>query len=540
MRNFMRNWTAGERRKFARNMQFESTARQIGFSGFRLAALIAPVLIVLGLSGIATAMVAHHGAGTGVLVAGAGIAAMPVMNVNPKQLHALRQQKIDLKNEAQEILDKVFAAENKATPEQQKRLDELKTSLEATNAILSSIESFLDDERHHGKVVQTPGAVSRDLNGKKVYAKLGDQMVANGMKPTSRSGELAPFESLADQMRAIRNSEVRKVVDPRLAEIQAAALGGNESAPADGGFLVIPEYAQQLIQHAYDTGLLINRCFKMPMNSARLIMHAVDEDSRVDGSRWGGVLGYWLAEAGTYTATKPKFREMQLVANKLIALCYATEEQLQDGPAWEAYVREAVPQELAFKIDTAIVSGAGAGQPLGFLNSGAVVSVAKEGSQTAATVVTNNVLKMHKRMFARSRPTAAWLINQEIEDQLYTLAFANPSGSVLFTTPMYVPPGYNGNNTPYGMLLGKPVIPIEQASALGTQGDINLVDLQQYLLAQHSDVRADTSIHVAFLTGEQAFRFMLRVDGQPMWKKPLTPYKGSSTLSPFITLDTRA
>jgi len=63
--------------------------------------------------------------------------------------------------------------------------------------------------------------------------------------------------------------------------------------------------------------------------------------------------------------------------------------------------------------------------------------------------------------------------------------------------------------------------------------------MTQYILAQRADVRADTSIHVAFLTGEQAFRFMLRLDGQPTWKKPLTPYKGSNTKSPFVTLATR-
>ncbi len=50
----------------------------------------------------------------------------------------------------------------------------------------------------------------------------------------------------------------------------------------------------------------------------------------------------------------------------------------------------------------------------------------------------------------------------------------------------------------------------------------------------------DTSIHVAFLTGEQAFRWQLRHDGQPFWKKPLTPKNGSSTLSPFVALATRS
>jgi hypothetical protein len=38
----------------------------------------------------------------------------------------------------------------------------------------------------------------------------------------------------------------------------------------------------------------------------------------------------------------------------------------------------------------------------------------------------------------------------------------------------------------------------------------------------------------------RAFRFMLRIDGQPTWKKPLTPYQGSVTKSPFVALATRS
>jgi HK97 family phage major capsid protein len=97
------------------------------------------------------------------------------------------------------------------------------------------------------------------------------------------------------------------------------------------------------------------------MNSARTIINAVDEDSRVDGSRWGGLLAYWLYEAQQYQGTKPKFREVQLVANKLIGLVYATEELLEDSAAFESYIDAVVPQELAFKADDAILNGLGAG-----------------------------------------------------------------------------------------------------------------------------------------------------------------------------------
>jgi hypothetical protein len=45
---------------------------------------------------------------------------------------------------------------------------------------------------------------------------------------------------------------------------------------------------------------------------------------------------------------------------------------------------------------------------------------------------------------------------------------------------------------------------------------------------------------VAFLTDEEVFRWILRFDGQPIRNSALTPYKGTNTTSPFVTLATRA
>ena len=453
-----------------------------------------------------------------------------------QNIFALRQRKSELAAQASNLL----ADSKRGIPRQS--LANIKAELAAVeDEIIQTEEQLARECGQRAPLAAWMGQSherGNNMSRKTVYAKLSDQIVANGMKPTQKSDSLAPFASFAEQLRAVFSSECSRGVnvDPRLVEIQAA-LGGNESVPAEGGFLVIPEFAQGLIRRTYDVALISSKCFKLPMTSSRLIMHAVDEDSRKDGSRWGGIQAFWLAESATYSPTKPKFREMQFVANKLIALSYATEEQLADGPAWEAYVNEAVPQELAFAIDTAVFSGPGAGAPLGINNSGALVVVPKVSGQTAATIVTTNILQMWSQMWARSRANAVWFVNQDIEPQLIPLTLGAPSlGQVL----IYSTPGINGNPGPYGKMFGRDVIPVEQASTLGTQGDIMLADMSQYLLAQRADVRADTSIHVAYLTGEQAFRFMLRLDGQPTWKKPLTPYQGSALKSPFITLATRS
>lgn len=345
------------------------------------------------------------------------------------------------------------------------------------------------------------------------------------------------FSSLGEQLRAvIQAARPGGSIDQRLT-VKAAASGMSEGVPSDGGFLVQQDFVAELLKRTYETGVLASRCRRIPIstNANGLKMNAVDESSRANGSRWGGVQAYWENEADAATGSKPKFRPMELSLKKLLGLCYATDELLQDAAALESVIMQAFAEEFAFKVDDAIFRGTGAGQPLGILSSNALIAVAKEAGQAADTIVAENIMKMWSRMWARSRQNAIWLINQEDEVQLGQLSMPIGTGGM----PVYMPAG-GLSQTPYSSLYGRPVIPIEQASALGDLGDIALVDLSQYLLIDKGGINTAASIHVRFLYDESVFRFVYRVDGQPIWSTALTPYKGASTLSPFVALAARA
>jgi HK97 family phage major capsid protein len=346
-----------------------------------------------------------------------------------------------------------------------------------------------------------------------------------------------PFKSLGEQLKAIANAYLHPhAMDDRL-KAQKATLGANETTAADGGFLVQQDFTQAIMTMAHDTAVISSRCRNIPVgaNSNGLKMNAIDESSRANGSRWGGVRGYWLAEGGTITASQPKFRQMSWELKKLGALMYSTDELLADTTALGAVMQQAAGEELAFMLDDSILNGSGAGQPLGVLNSPALVTISKETGQAAATVVYQNIQKMWARMWARSRTNAVWLINQDVEPALNSMDFPVGTGGV----PVYLPPG-GLSQAPLGTLMSRPVIPTEFNATLGTVGDIVLADFSQYLLVDKGGVQGATSIHVQFLTDQTAFRWIYRVDGQPLWHSALTPYKGSNTLSPFLALATRA
>ena len=140
-------------------------------------------------------------------------------------------------------------------------------------------------------------------------------------------------------------------------------------------------------------------------------------------------------------------------------------------------------------------------------------------------------------MYAPSRRNAVWLINQDIEPQLDAMAFDPAATS---KTPVYLPPG-GVSNAPYASLKGRPVVPIEACSTLGTQGDIILADMTQYwAITKGQDVRQDVSMHLYFDQGLMAYRFTFRVTGQPIWGASLSPENGSNTRSCFVALDTRS
>lgn len=359
--------------------------------------------------------------------------------------------------------------------------------------------------------------------------------VGFAVEETSTPVHPKPFKSFGDQLQAVAKfyRSNGSDVDNRLFEVKATGL--SEGTPSDGGFLVQQDFQAGILMRSYEMGALLSRVNKIPVSAGSngLRLNAIDEVSRAS-SRWGGIISYWLAEAGTKLATRPKFRQMDLRLEKLIGLCYATDELLADGAALEAVISQGFSEEITFRTEDAIFSGSGAGMPLGVMPSSALVTVAKEAGQAADTVAAENISKMWARMWAKSRANAVWFINQDVEPQLDAMGVTVGLGGI----PVYMPPGGLAD-APYGRLKGRPVIIVEYASTLGDVGDILLADLSQYLLIDKGGVQAATSIHVQFVTDETAFRFVYRVDGQPAWNSPLTPFKGTNTLSPFVTLAAR-
>lgn len=334
-----------------------------------------------------------------------------------------------------------------------------------------------------------------------------------------------PFESTGHFFQAVKNAAFYPGnQDVRLIPLKATGL--SENVPADGGYLLAPQLSGGILEKMHKEAQILPRVStdQIGPNSNSMLYNAVDESSRADGSRWGGVRGYWVAEAGSITASKPTFRQMELKLKKVAALCYATDELLADATALESWLSRTVPMELRFQTESAIVRGNGVGKPLGIMNSPALVSVTRiDANEIDATDIAN----MWARRWAGVNDYV-WIANSSIFPQLINLTLGN--------APYLQPANSPGQADPSFSLYGKPYLESEYTYPLGTTGDLMLASLSQYQTINKGGVASASSIHVQFTTDETAFRFIYRIDGQPLWNSALTPYDAGSTLSPFVVL----
>lgn len=424
------------------------------------------------------------------------------------------------------------------------RKEKLTAEGDALHALATAAGAYTDEQRaRRDAIVAELDQIDADIEGERALSAHLLKSKEAG-KPEPQAPKAGGFASLGEQLIAVRQAAINPpATDQRLHAINAEFLaavpgtGSNTTVGFDGGFLIQTDFQPGLLDRIFAGSQLANLTTPREIGAGfnGTAWNVIDETSRATGSRGGGVQGYWIQEGASLTASRPKLARQELTLGKLAALWYATDEQLQDATATESFAEAEFVDELSFLLDDAIVRGTGAGMPLGVLNANALVPVAKETGQLAATVVGENVEKMFTRMSPRSLPKARWFINQEVWPQIFALRREIGTGGV----PLFVPAG-GLTDAPGGTLLGRPIQVIEQAEALGTQGDITFQDLSRYLLIRKGGVQKAVSIHVQFLTDEQAFRWILRVNGRPMPLAPLTPYKGTATTSPFVALATRS
>jgi HK97 family phage major capsid protein len=485
------------------------------------------------------------------------------MDANLDPLEALQQELIDLTNEMETIVARADAEDRDLTDDEQSQLASINAEFaektrqfDSRKVVIEAKDRALEAYRvgqPTGRQTQPDGGPVEDEPEPEPQSQPQarapePQAQGQASRPKRRwdpSRRVAPepidhadrgrngFRHFGEFAMAVKDSIVypHKDLDPRLIKGAAASTVSTEGVGADGGFAVPPEWRQGIAEKGLGEESLLPRTDQQQTTSN--VYHLV-KDETTDWQSSGGIQAAWTNELGALAQSKVNLTPSDLRLDKLTVLVPASDELLEDAAALGTHITTKAPRKIAYKVSDAIYSGTGAGQPQGILTSGATISVAKESGQAADTILFANISKMYTRMPAVFRQNAVWLINQDIEVQLDSLNHPGDS------SPVWMPAGGLAD-APFGRLKGRPVVPHQACKTLGDLGDIAFVDLMQYLSVQKvGGPRFDTSIHLWFDQDITAFRFILRIAGQPWHDAAFTPANGSNTLSPFVVLAERA
>lgn len=340
----------------------------------------------------------------------------------------------------------------------------------------------------------------------------------------------ATFGEFASSVR--RAAGGARATDERLL-IGAAAPStfGNEAGGQDGGFLVPPQFSQEIFTLSLEEQAILAMTDNTPISGNSMVF------PKDETTPWGtdGIRAYWQAEASVATATKPKLGVTVSRLHKLMALVPVTDELLDDSSALAGYLPAKTAASIRWKTDEAILFGTGAGQPLGVMSSPAVITQAKDSGQATNTLSLSNLTNMQTRLMVGSMARSFWLMNPDLITAL--------TGMTLGNYPIYLPVGAGVGGaqvSPYGTLLGRPIVLSEHASAFSSKSDVSLLDMSYYrTITSRGGIRTDTSMHLYFDADATAFRTTFRVDGAPKIAAPITPPKSTNTRSPFVTLAAR-
>jgi HK97 family phage major capsid protein len=335
------------------------------------------------------------------------------------------------------------------------------------------------------------------------------------------------FNSLGEMVRVVHPK-----ADPNNAQLTKLRNAMGSDTGAGGGFLVPEEFRSELLAASLEAAVVRPRSTVVPMSSSTLSIPTADDTSHAS-SLFGGVTAAWTEESAQLDDSEPKFGRVKLDAKKLTAYTEAPNELVNDTPGFDAIINKIFPAAVAWYEDSAFIAGTGVGEPLGFLNSGAAVEVAKESGQAADTIVWENILRMFARLLPSSMNRAVWIANPNTFYELATMGLVVGTGGGPTMVSNFAQPAPT-------TILGRPLIFSEHMKTVGDSGDIALVDLDYYLIGDRQTMSLETSPHYKFRNDQTAIRLVERADGRLWLSSAITPQNGSDKLSPVVKLAARA
>ena len=395
---------------------------------------------------------------------------------------------------------------------------EFKTALDSVEAKQAELVSLQADADRYA-TLQT--SLSGFQKPKTSQSSLTVQGAPTTVKMGFTNDPKFGFKSGGDFLQSVVKHGKNPSQDERLMGLAALQTSGTHTSINDG--LMIPsEFAEGLLIN--ESGITDDWVSKMGIESTSSNSKTFKRSAANTTGGTTGIVASRIAENTQMTPSREKFEITTLPLAKLYAYSEVTEEDLSDVAWLEGHLQKQAPKVIRAKFAGELLNGTGVGEAQGMFNANNSNKIAVTRN-TATNVKAEDIAAMYAR--AIIGPGAFWLINRDVMAKLPLMTV----GDVPITWESYFKDGM------IGFLNGLPVYQSEDCEALGTQGDVRLINPEGYrVLEKVGGEQFASSIHVKFDYDLTAFRWTHRINGISWSNAVYTPRKGA-TLSPFVELN---
>lgn len=410
----------------------------------------------------------------------------------------------------------------------QKAKEYLEKSGEITDADREAADKFqydADSAIKEAKRLQRLMDADLELRNHEAELERKEAEKKNGGKPVESNEPV--FSHGGEYMKSLWKACTNQEIDPRVDALRRSnqkTLSGEQGI--SGGFLIPSQQRSDILKVVGEASLVRKYATVVPMLSRTLEWPALDYAQGAAGVNAfsAGVRVYWTEEGTAPTATDMKFKKINLHARELRGLAYVPNSTLRDSPEslqmWYSG-EQGFGGAIGAETDYKAINGTGAGSPQGILNSPAKITVSRT---TSTDFKFADAVTMMSKVLMTGKPR--WLINQSVMPKL--LSFVDAGNNSLFVL--------NAAIAPQGTILGLPIDWTGKNPALGTAGDVMLVDWSMYLIGDRQVMLMEVDTSYQFAQDVTTFKVSAAFDGQPWVGSKITLMDGSTQVSPYVVL----
>ena len=406
--------------------------------------------------------------------------------------------------------------------------------LEAEGATLTDeqLDEFVANEKAFNAL---DAAIKRRETVDAQTARLAEVRPSPGsMQALDDAGPIAPggpeakrkFECVGEMVAAVYNQRAGLGSDQRLDWHDFKATE-NMSTGSAGGFMVPTEFRPELLKVDPAATPISAAAMHLPPGAspdAAVTLPALDQST----NQHGGVTVSRVGEAVASPDTSAALKQVTLTPKELTGSAGLTNRLIRNWSGSMGFMEGLLGSALMAAIEDECFSGSGAAQMQGILGSPAAYAVPRS---VASAFNLADVANMAARMLSRGG-AAFWLYNPLLLADLIQMKDGN--NNLVFQQS--IAPGSPS------MLWGKPAYPYEFASAVGSKGDVALVQPSPYyLIKDGSGPYVDIGfINTDFTQGISRVKISIMNDGGPWLAAPFKLADGTTEVSPFVLLDVPA